>query len=148
MRKPIPSIAAIVVAGLFGLACSSSSSGNDTSLPGSTWCSSGAGGDGFTFGPSGMCFYLVQLQSGGSVCGQQCSYQVKGGVLTMTTTSTGQPGGDAGPATLTCSYVLTFSNGGNTLEIKTDGGQSGCPTFDATVQRSGPATGQSCSFGC
>lgn len=102
------------------------------------------GGDGFTFGPNGACFYVVELSSG-SLCGMQCSYQVDGSTLTMTTMSTG---GDAGAATLTCSYALTFSNRGNTLEIKSDGGQSGCPTFDATVTRSGPSTEQSCSFGC
>ena len=135
------------LAGLLGLACSSSSAGNNTSLQNSTWCNSSMGGDGFTFGPSGMCFYVVQLPSS-SVCAQQCSYQVSGSTLTMTTTSTGQPGSDAGSANLTCSYALTFSNGGNTLEIKSDGGQSGCPTFDATVKRSGLGTGQNCSFGC
>lgn len=146
MRKRMAGVAGLLVAGLVGVACSSSSSGNNTSIQ-DTWCSSSKGGDGFTFGPDGMCFYVVPLPSG-SLCGSQCSYQVRGSTLTMTTTSSGQPGGDAGSATLTCSYALTFSSGGNTLEIKSDGGQAGCTTFDVTVQRSGLGTGQSCSFGC
>jgi hypothetical protein len=146
MRKRKPGLVAVLLAGLLGVACSSSSSPNDTSIQ-ATWCSASTGGDGFAFSPSGSCFYTVPLPSG-SLCAMQCTYQVSGSTLTMTTTSTGQPGSDAGAATLTCSYALTFSSGGNTLEIKSDGGQSGCPTFDVTVHRSGLGTGQSCSFGC
>lgn len=138
----------VVVAGFLAVACSSSSAANNTSLQ-DTWCNSSMGADGFTFGPGGMCFYLVKLSSG-SVCGSQCTYELSssGSTLTMTTTSSGQPGSDAGSGTLTCSYSLAFSNGGNTLEIKSNGGQSGCFPLDATVTRSGPPTYQSCSFGC
>jgi hypothetical protein len=145
MRKRFARLPLAFVAGLLGLACSSSSSANNTSLQG-TWCDSGIGG--FTFGPSGACSFLVQLPSGSSLCGSQCSYEVSGSTLTLTTTSSGSPGGDGGTLTMTCSYALTFSNSGNTLEIKNDGGQAGCPSIDATVARSGPGTGQSCSFGC
>jgi hypothetical protein len=147
MHRQILRLAAgVFVAGSLGLACSSSSSGDNTSLQG-TWCNADMGADGFTFGPGGMCLYEVNVSSG-SMCSSQCSYQVSGSTLTMTATSGGQLGSDAGATTTTCSYALTFSNSGNTLEIKSDGGQSGCPTLDATVKRSGPATLQSCSFGC
>jgi hypothetical protein len=42
-----------------------------------------------------------------------------------------------------CTYTLIFTNGGSTLEIKSNGGQTGCPSLDATG-----LTQSGCSFGC
>lgn len=146
----------VAAACLLGLACSSSSSGTNTSLQ-ATWCGQGNPSGDFIFGPNGACFYLLELPSG-RICGSQCSYQLSGSgsgsgsTLTITTTSTPDGGAgtgqDGGTAATTCSYTLTFSNGGNSLEFKSDGGQAGCPTFDITSDRAGAGTGRSCSFGC
>jgi len=143
-------LAAFIGAGLVGLACSSSSSGDNTSIQ-ATWCGQGNPSGDFIFGPNGACFYRLVLPSG-SICGSQCSYQLSGNALTITTTSTPDGGAgtgqDGGTATTTCSYTLTFSNGGNSLEFKSDGGQAGCPSLDITSDRVGLGTGRSCSFGC
>jgi hypothetical protein len=146
-------LAAFAAAGLLGLACSSTSSSNNTSLQ-DTWCGQGTPSGDFTFGPNGACFYLLTLQSG-NICGMQCSYQVSGSTLTITTTfmpdggvAIGPDGGTTTTTTTTCSYTLTFSNGGNTLEFKSDGGQAGCPTLDITSDRVGLGTGRSCFYGC
>jgi len=147
-------LAAFFAAGLLGLACSSSSSssGDNTSIQ-ATWCGQGTPSGDFIFGPNGACFYRLELQSG-SICGSECSYKLSADTLTITTTSSSTPDGgvgtgqDGGAATTTCSYALTFSNGGNSLEFKSDGGQAGCPSLDITSDRVGLGTGKSCSFGC
>jgi hypothetical protein len=138
----------LAVAGVALVACSSSSSspsgstgGTGDTLPG-TWCGTGSASAGFTFSSGTQCFYEVPV-GGATLCGSQCTYQVSGSTLTLVTTT--DDGGTT--SSTTCTYGLTYSNGGNTLEIKSTGG-TGCTSFDVTVNRSGLGTGNSCSFGC
>lgn len=131
--------------GAVALACSSSGGGGGASsgsLAG-TWCSDSATFAGFTFSGSNVCTFDLDTPTG-TLCGSQCTYTVSGSTLTMTTKS--PVDGGVGTTSQTCGYKLTFSNGGNTLEIATDGGQAGCPSYDVTVGRSG--VGGSCSFSC
>jgi len=146
VMRSLARIALLVSLGVVALACSSSGGGGggagSASLTG-TWCSSSSTFAGFTFSGSNGCSFDVEMGAT-TLCGSQCTYTLSGDRLTMTTMSPAD--GGAGTTSQTCAYKLTFSNGGGTLEIATDGGQAGCPSYDVTVERSG--AGSSCSFGC
>jgi len=123
--------------------CSSSSSSGSSGGPSSgslagTWCppenASPQAASSFTFTSGSSCAYAIAQPPNG-LCSMNATCSVNGDAVTITTP------GDGGA--MVCSVTLTFSNGGQTLEVKSDGGQQGCPSFDA------PGLTQSgCSFGC
>jgi hypothetical protein len=120
----------VVLAATSGAALACSSSTTNTSLVG-TWNQSSAAT--YVFNPDGSCEFFAAL-GGQDYCSTMCTYEVSGSSLTMTTISVGNTGS---PVSNVCTYGLTFSNGGKTLEIRSTGGPA-CPTLDVTLTRDPP----------
>jgi hypothetical protein len=133
--------ALLAAVSLVALACSSSSSSSSNPSLVGTW-STGAGSavDGISFQSGGSC--AIDVTSGGQLLCGDCTYQSSGDELTITIHALVDGGAEE---TITCQCALTFSNGGNTLEIKSSAG-SGCLAFDATVDRQSGSSAFFCSM--